>query len=686
MDREVVTDPDNARPAEAASGPFSGQVLYGGDYNPEQWPREVWREDVRLMQEAGVNLVTVGIWSWAYLEPTEGEFDFGWLREVLDLMGDAGIGVDLATPTAAPPPWLTTRYPDVLPVDERGSRYSHGSRQHFCICNPTYRRLADRIVQRLTEELGDHPAVQMWHVHNEYACHVPYCYCDHHASSFRSWLERRYGSADSLNDAWGTAFWSQRYNDFAEVVPPRRTPALANPSQLLDYKRFTSAVFLDEFRMERERLTAARPELPVTTNFMGFHKPLDYFSWAREMDVVSTDNYPDPANPDSPALSAMHYDLIRSLNKTVPWIVMEQTTSRVNWRERNVPKVPGQMRALSYQAVGRGASGVLFFQWRASRAGAEKFHSAMVSHSGQASPVWREVAALGQELGRAEIETEAAVSARAGMVFSWPNWWAVESPAAPAHDFSMQDHLAWMYLPLYQRCVTLDFCQPGESLERYEALVVPSLYLVTADEAANLVGYVERGGTLVLTYWSGIVDEHDRVYLGPYGGPLRPLLGCDVVEVAPLASADVVEVEWADGGRTTASYWVDIAVPRDGEVLATIASGPWAGSPAVVRTRRGEGWAYYIGTRLDADGLQRVYDLIPALQGGLAGGDADLANGVERVTRRSSGREYEFLINHAPGERKIQLDAPGHDLIGDRLVDGTLEIDQQGVAIVRREA
>jgi len=185
---------------------------------------------------------------------------------------------------------------------------------------------------------------------------------------------------------------------------------------------------------------------------------------------------------------------------------------------------------------------------------------------------------------------------------------------------------------------------------------------------------------------SGIVDEHDRVYLGPYGGPLRPLLGCDVVEVAPLASADVVEVEWADGGRTTASYWVDIAVPRDGEVLATIASGPWAGSPAVVRTRRGEGWAYYIGTRLDADGLQRVYDLIPALQGGLAGGDADLANGVERVTRRSSGREYEFLINHADGERKIQLDAPGHDLIGDRLVDGTLEIDQQGVAIVRREA
>jgi beta-galactosidase len=685
MDHEVVTNPNTTTPPPTPPPPLPGPVLYGGDYNPEQWPRRVWQEDVRLMGEAGVNLVTVGIWSWAYLEPTEGVFDFGWLRAVLDLMGEAGIGVDLATPTAAPPPWLTTRYPDVLPVDEQGSRYSHGSRQNFCVCSPSYLRLADRIVQRLAAELGDHAAIRMWHVHNEYACHVPYCYCDHHARSFRSWLESRYGCVDSLNDAWGTAFWSQRYSDFAEVMPPRRTATLANPSQLLDYKRFTNEVFLDEFRQERARLRAVRPDIPVTTNFMGFHKPLDYFSWAREMDLVSTDNYPDPANADSPALSAMHCDLIRSVNKALPWVVMEQTPSRVNWRERNVPKVPGQMRALSYQAVGRGASGVLFFQWRASRAGAEKFHSAMVSHSGQASPVWRDVTALGRELGRIESLNEAVVSARAGMVFSWPNWWAVESPTSPAHDFSMQDHLAWMYLPLYQRCVTLDFCHPQEALDGYDALVVPSLYLVTEEEAANLVGYAERGGTVVLSYWSGIVDEHDRVYLGPYGGPLRPLMGCDVLDVAPLAGPEVVDVEWADGGRTTASFWVDIAVPRDGEVLATVVSGPWAGAPAVVRTRRGEGSAYYIATRLDSDGLQRVYDLVPALRGGLTGPVANLADGVERVVRRMRGRDYEFLVNHSDGERKVQLAAPGYEVLSDRTVDGTLELDRQDVAIVRRD-
>lgn len=664
----------------------AGHLLYGGDYSPEQWPREVWDEDVRLMREAGVNLVTVGIFSWAHLEPTEGRFDFGWLREVLDLMGGAGIGVDLATPTAAPPPWLTTQYPDVLPVDERGARYTHGSRQHFCICNPAYRRLALRIVERVAAELGGHEALRMWHAHNEYACHVPYCYCDHHARSFRSWLERRYGSVQTLNDAWGSAFWSQRYSDFAEVMPPRMTPTFANPGQLLDYKRFSSEAFLEEFLEEKQVLKAARPDIPLTTNFMGLHKALDYFAWARELDVVSTDNYPDPADPRSAALSAMHYDLVRSLNKSVPWIVMEQTSFRVNWRERNVPKSPGQMRALSYQALARGASGVLFFQWRASRAGAEKFHSALLPHSGQASPLWTEVTALGRELTQPEPWTTAPVTATAAIVFSYANWWAVESSSSPAHDLKMQDQLTWIYLPLYRRAVTLDFASPAEPLERYQALLVPSLYLVTEDEAANIRSYVEQGGTAVISFWSGIVDEHDRVYLGPYGGPLRSLFGCDVLDVAPLAPADVVELEWEGGAKTSATFWLDmVAEPQaqQGKVLARVTSGPWAGTPAVVRSQYGKGAVYYIGTRLDTGGLQRVYDLVPALRPGQGDLDAGLSDDVERVVRRSADRDYEFLINHTDSDRKVLLATPGYDVLGERPADGALSLGRRGVAIVR---
>ena len=666
---------------------MSERVRYGGDYNPEQWSPEVWKEDVRLMGEAGVDLVTVGVFSWAELEPAEGTYSFGWLHEVLDLLSEAGIGVDLATPTASPPPWLSAHYPDSLPVNAEGARYSHGSRQHFCVCSPIYRAMARRIVERLVSEVGSHEAVQMWHVHNEYACHVPYCYCDYHAREFRIWLERRYGSVEGLNAAWGTSFWSQRYGDFAEVVPPRMTPTFGNPAQDLDYRRFSSDAFLEEALEELATLKKCRPELPATTNFMGFFKPLDYFAWASHLDLVSTDNYQDPADPDAAVRSAMHYDLVRSLNKHRPWMVMEQSSQRVNWRAHNVPKVPGQMRALSYQAVARGASGVLFFQWRASRAGAEKFHSAMLSHSGTDSPVWSEIVGLGHELAGLGSFEAASVDAKVAMVFSWPNWWALEAPSKPANDLRMDDQLSWMYRSLYRAGATVDFCRPDEKLDHYEVVLVPSLYLVSEKEAANLVAYVERGGTTVISFWSGIVDERDAVYLGPYGGPLRPLMGCDVLEVAPLAADETLELEWDDGARTSATFWTDVAADGEGKVIARIASGPWAGRPAVVEARCGEGRSYYVGTRLDASGLARVYARIAALPAAqLLPGDNSPGDRqpVERVVRSSSDHSYEFLINQSTDVREVELSPGGLDLLSGQELNGSVALPPMGVAIVRR--
>lgn len=660
--------------------PFAARVRYGGDYYPEQWPRDIWDEDIKLMAEAGVNMVTIGVFAWSMLEPSEGDFSFGWLREVLDLLHRAGIGVDLATPTASPPPWMSVRYPGTLPVDETGAFYHHGSRQHFCVCSPDYRRFARRIVEELAREVGGHEAIELWHVHNEYACHVPYCYCPNHEAAFREWLGRRYGSVDELNDAWGTAFWSQRYGSFDEVVPPRRTPTIPNPCQELDYRRFSNDAFMDELHEELGVLRGVRPEVPITTNFMGWFKPLNYFDWAKSLDVVSTDNYQDPEDPGAPMVSALHYDLVRSLNKARPWVVMEQTTARVNWRSRNVAKAPGEMRAYCYQAVARGAAGLFFFQWRAARSGAEKYHSAMYGHAGKESPVWAEVAGLGRELGELPALGTAPVEADVAMCISWPSWWAMESPAKPLDELRLVDQVTWLYEPFFRRGRAVDFCSPLEALDGYEAVVVPSLYLVTEEEGANLVNYVHQGGTAFITFWSGIVDPYDRVYLGPYGGPLRSLFGGRVVEVTPLRSGETVELEWRDGGRSQATTWLDLIDEDDGEVLARLASGPYAGRPVVLRTRRGQGRSYYVGTRLDGPGLSRLYQEVPSFAGAPEG-----QPGVERVIRKAPDHELEFFINHATTALSVGDGAgAGTDLLSGRPFKGGFVLGPKGVAIVRR--
>jgi beta-galactosidase len=660
---------------------MSERIRYGADYNPEQWPRDVWDEDVRLMMQARVDLVTVGVFSWAQLEPAEGSFSFDGLRDVLDHLSRAGIGVNLATPTAAPPAWLSARYPDVLPVDRTGVRYSYGSRQSICICSPTYREKAAAIVARLAAEVGDHEAIEMWHVHNEYACHVPYCYCDHHARAFRQWLGERYGSLDAINKAWGTMFWSQTYTDLDQVVPPRMTAAVANPALELDYKRFCSDAFLEEFLEERAILKAARPELPLTTNFMGLYKPLDYFRWAAHVDIVSTDNYTDPATPEWQMRSAMDYDLVRGLNKQVPWMVMEQAPTRVNWRPHNVPKGPGHMRAMSYQAIARGASGVLFFQWRASRAGAEMFHSAMVSHAGTASPVWSEATALGKELAGLEGLVSAPVEAKVAIVLSWPNWWAVESPVQPAGDLSVVEQLLWVYRPLYEAGVTVDFCSPDERLDRYEAVLVPSLYLLSGQQAANLLSYVEAGGTAVVSFWSGIVDEHDAVYLGPYGGPLRPLMGCDVLDVAPMPVGETLEFQWDSGESGAGDFWADVLAERDGQVVARVTRGALSGRPIVVETTYGSGRAYYVGCRLGPDALAHLFARVPALRGQVS--VAQRGSGVERVVRVGEDARYEFLINCSAEEREIAVAARGLELLTGVELGSFVTLKPAGVAIVR---
>src|SRR5437868_131746 len=407
--------------------PTLPHIIYGGDYNPDQWPEETWAEDVRLMQEAGVNLVSLAIFAWSRIQPDRDSWDFDWLDRIISMLYEGGVRVNLATATASPPPWLSHAHPEMLPVLADGTRLWHGARQHYCPSSPVYRVAARRLVEAMAERYGHHPALAMWHVGNEFGCHVPACYCDVSAQGFRAWLKERYGSIDDLNRAWGTDFWSQRYSDWEEIIPPRRTPTWPNPSQQLDYMRFSSDALLECYELEHKVLSRLTPDIPVTTNFMSFFKPLDYWKWAKNEDVVSNDSYPDPSDPESSMKAAMAGDLMRSLGGGRPWILMEQTTNRVNWREVNAPKPPGLMRLWSYQALARGADGVMFFQWRQSRAGAEKFHSAMVPHGPvESSPAWHEVVRLGKELRGLDIVGDTRAHAEVAILFDWESWWGLD--------------------------------------------------------------------------------------------------------------------------------------------------------------------------------------------------------------------------------------------------------------------
>ena len=656
-------------------------VLYGGDYNPEQWPEEVWEEDVRLMRQAGVNLVSLGIFSWAKLEPRPGEYDFGWLDRVMDLLYENAVMVDLATATASPPPWLARLYPESLPVTENGVTLYPGGRQHYCPSSADYRERASELVRRISDRYKEHPALAMWHINNEYGCHVSECYCDVSAEHFRGWLEDRYGDLDTLNEAWGTAFWSQQYSEWAEILPPRLAPTFANPTQQLDFRRFSSDALLECFLMEKEILREATPDVPVTTNFMGFFEPLDYWKWAAHEDLVSDDSYPDPADPEAHIWAAMNRDLMRSLAGGKPWILMEQTTVRVNWRARNTPKKPGQMRLWSHQAVARGADGIMFFQWRASKAGAEKFHSAMVPHGEpEESRSWQEVKQLGVDLGKLDVLLGAKGEAEVAILLDWENWWALELDSKPSADVTLLDGLYSFYKPLFETNVPVDFAHPGADLSPYKLVLAPHLYLTSDAAAENLTKFVSSGGTLFMSFFSGIVDENDHVRLGGYPEPFCEMLGLRVEDFVPLAVGEKNRLITGDDEAYDCDLWVDLIEVESAETLATYETDFYAGTPAATRHEYGNGTAYYLGTQ-----PQEAYTaqlISQACREAAVESPLQAPPGVEVLRRRSGEKSFLFILNHNREEATLILKGGARDLLDAGLVQDHVTLEPFDILIL----
>lgn len=678
--------------------PLAGQqarIWYGGDYNPDQWPEEVWDDDVRLMKKAGVNLVSVGIFSWAKIETSEGVYDFDWLDRIINKLGEAGIAVDLASATASPPMWLTQAHPEVLWKDYRGDVCQPGARQHWRPTSPVFREYALKLCRAMAEHYKGNPYVVAWHVSNEYGCHNRFDYSEDAERAFRKWCEERYGTIDAVNDAWGTAFWAQRMNDFTEIVPPRfiGDGNFMNPGKLLDFKRFSSDALKAFYVAERDALAEITPDLPLTTNFMvsAAGSVLDYDDWGREVDFVSNDHYfiPGEAHLDELAFSA---SLVDGIARKDPWFLMEHSTSAVNWRPVNYRKEPGQLVRDSLAHVAMGADAVCYFQWRQSKAGAEKFHSAMVPHAGEDSAVFRDVCELGADLNTLAdnglLGTKLAKS-KVAVVFDYESEWASEHTATPTQKVHHVDEPLQWFRALADHGVTADVVPVRGVWDDYEMVVLPSVYLLSEETTRRVRDYVVGGGRLVVTYYTGISDERDHVWLGGYPGSIRDVVGVRVEEFMPMGDdfPGVPDCLGLSNGAVAHDI-ADVIGSVDGTatVLETFKDDPWTGmdgAPAIVAHTFGEGRSVYVGARLGRDGIAlSLPEILDSLGMAEVGGNDGRVLRVER--EGADGSRFVFSFNRT--HETVRVPVEGEVVVSSfaEVSGETISIKPNGVIVTKQ--
>ncbi|WP_213454420.1 beta-galactosidase [Rhizomonospora bruguierae] len=667
----------------------AGKVRYGGDYNPEQWPEDVWDADHRLFDAARIDTVTVGVFTWALTQPAPDVYDFSTLDAIVARAAAAGRQVVLATGTAALPPWLARAHPQVNRTDFEGRRHRYGQRHNACPSSPVFRRLSAELARRVARRFAGNPAVVAWHVGNEYG---GACYCDQCAAGFRSWLRDRYATLDRLNAAWYTTFWSHRFTDWADIEPPsaltehwRGPDHTAFPGITLDYLRFMSDAMLANFRDEKAAIRESDPDTPVTTNFMGMYRPIDYHRWAPHLDFASWDNY--PPDDDSRVRMALAHDLMRGLKDGQPFWLMEQTPSTTACRDTNPLKRPGLMRLWSWQAVAHGADAVLFFQMRAARGASEKYHGAVIGHSGRSDTrVFREVAGLGAELERLGPATLGArTPARVALLFDWDSWWALEISDGPSRLVRYQPTVLAYYRALWAAGVDVDVLPVTADLSRYDVVVAPVLHMLKGDLARRLEAVAERGGSVVTTFLSGRVDEDDNAFLMDVPGPLGALMGVRVDEWDARGREFVNPVRL--GPRDFPARLIfELVIPQGAEVVGTYRADFYAGTPAVTRNAFGAGHGWYVAAGLEQPGVSWVMDQVLDRHG-LRGPYPDVPDLETTARVTPDGSRLLFLLNHGPAPVEVPARTGGVDLLtGARVEAGQpLTLDTHGVVVLRED-
>ncbi len=660
--------------------------LHGGDYNPDQWLSmpEVLEEDVRLMQEAHVNCVSVGIFSWAALEPEEGVYAFDWLDKVIDRLWQGGIRVILATPSGARPAWMAQKYPEVLRVNNHLQRRHFGERHNHCASSPVYRRKVQEIDRALAERYAQHPGVILWHISNEFS---GACWCDQCQQNFREWLKKRYGTLDALNEAWWTCFWAQRYTDWSQIEAPSPLGQTSNLGMQMDWRRFSTDQCRDFIRMERDTVKAVNPDLLVTANLMYRFDDYDYFALAEDLDVVSWDSYPPWHNGDNVAVAAdfaMSHDLMRSL-KNQPFLLMESTPSLVNWKPVNKLKRPGMHLLSSMQALAHGSESVLYFQWRKGRGGVEMFHGAVVDHDGRADHrVFQDVKQVGLTLEKLQpLYDKPKAPAEVCILFDWNNWWALNLvQAGQKGNMQYYETVGMHYRALWRLGISVDFRDMREEtdLSGYKLVIAPMLMMTRGGIEEKLRAYVAAGGCLLMTYFSGVVDERFLAHLGDTPHGLTDVLGLRAPELDSLYPGESNTLFLSDARQYKATELCQIVIPEGAEVLATYGEDFYAGTPAFTVHEYGKGKAYYLACKLEQLGINEMYcDLVEQLGISRAMYQA-MPEGVVATERGG----VIFLQNYSEDEQSAVLDDCYVDLLTGEQVSGSVQLAVNGVMVLQK--